>query len=42
MVVAESRNCGAELLSFDLTLRLTSYVTLDKFLDLSGPQIPHL
>ena len=34
MSVMESMDCRASLPEFDVTLRLTSYVTLDKFLNL--------
>ena len=40
--VAESIDYGASLPEFDVTLRLTSYVTLDKFLNPSGPHFSHL
>ena len=42
MFVAESIDYGASLPEFDVTLRLTSYVTLDKFLNPSGPHFSHL
>ena len=40
--VAESMDHGARLPGFDLTLRLTNYLTLDKFLNPSGPHISDL
>lgn len=40
--MAESLDRGAKLPGFDVTLRLSSYVTLDKFLNPCGPQFSHL